>query len=41
MMSEKHPAILHVDMDAFYAFIEQRDHPEYRHKLLMVRALQK
>jgi len=30
--------ILHVDMDAFYASIEQRDHPEYRDKPLMIGA---
>ena len=28
--------IVHVDMDAFYASIEQRDHPEYKNKPIIV-----
>jgi DNA polymerase-4 len=28
--------IIHIDMDAFYASVEQRDHPEYRNKPLIV-----
>lgn len=33
-MEEK--KIIHIDMDAFYASVEQRDHPEYRGKALAV-----
>jgi DNA polymerase IV len=28
--------IIHIDMDAFYASVEQRDHPEYRNKPIAV-----
>ncbi|WP_316830889.1 DNA polymerase IV [Pedobacter aquatilis] len=39
-MSEESPAIvrkiIHIDMDAFYASVEQRDFPEYRGKALVV-----
>ncbi len=29
-------AIIHIDLDAFYASIEQRDRPEYRGKPVIV-----
>jgi DNA polymerase-4 len=35
-MTDGRRAILHCDLDAFYASVEQRDHPEYRGKPVIV-----
>jgi DNA polymerase IV len=35
-LKHHHRKIIHIDMDAFYASIEQRDHPEYRGKPIAV-----
>jgi DNA polymerase-4 len=29
---DAHRVIVHVDMDHFYSAVEEREHPEYRHK---------
>ncbi|HTN46326.1 MAG TPA: DNA polymerase IV [Flavipsychrobacter sp.] len=38
-MATAHRKIIHIDMDAFYASVEQRDFPEYRGKALVVGGL--
>src|SRR3982751_6200771 len=35
-MTSGYRKIIHIDMDAFYASVEQRDNPEYRGKPLVV-----
>lgn len=35
-MTEVPRKIIHIDMDAFYAAVEQRDHPQYRNKPVIV-----
>lgn len=36
LINDTHRKIIHIDMDAFYASIEERDHPAYKQKALMI-----
>jgi DNA polymerase-4 len=36
MHTEQHRKIIHIDMDAFFAAVEQRDHPQYRNQPIIV-----